>query len=177
MGPRRSLYSGRRRRTRVRGRQRFVMAGHSRPRDGVASLAYVPAISLRDAQCHPKRDHRVTRLRRGPVMTTTDGVPQRRGVGIVFDQGSDHAGRQEETEVQKLRRQRSDQTGRQESEMSALRRHRLQGPAAGAPLAHDPEKHVLDLIGDGNRFPAFRSPLRRAKEGRIRSYANKMLGT
>src|SRR3990172_5095046 len=25
-------------------------------------------------------------------------------------------------------------------------------------LAHDPEKHVLDLIGDGNRFPAFAKP-------------------
>jgi hypothetical protein len=35
------------------------MAGHSRPKDGVASLAYVPAISLRDALCPPKRDARV----------------------------------------------------------------------------------------------------------------------
>jgi hypothetical protein len=26
-----------------------VMAGHSRPKDGVASLAYVPAISFEDA--------------------------------------------------------------------------------------------------------------------------------
>ena len=34
------------------------MAGHSRPKDGVASLAYDPAISLRDALCLPKRDHR-----------------------------------------------------------------------------------------------------------------------
>ena len=37
---------------------KFVMAGHSRPKDGVASLAYDPAISLRDALCLPKRDHR-----------------------------------------------------------------------------------------------------------------------
>ena len=32
------------------GKMKFVMAGHSRPKDGVASLAYVPAISLRDAR-------------------------------------------------------------------------------------------------------------------------------
>ena len=33
------------------------MAGHSRPKDGVLSLAYVPAISLRLAMpCAPKRD-------------------------------------------------------------------------------------------------------------------------
>jgi hypothetical protein len=38
----------------------YVMAGHSRPKDGVASLAYVPAISFRKAQhCLPKRDARV----------------------------------------------------------------------------------------------------------------------
>ena len=30
-----------------------VMAGHSRPKDGVASLAYVPAIPAREAlPCH-----------------------------------------------------------------------------------------------------------------------------
>jgi len=46
------------------------MAGHSRPKDGVASLAYVPAISLSKAHCPPKRDHRVTALRAGPVMTS-----------------------------------------------------------------------------------------------------------
>ena len=34
------------------------MAGHSRPKDGVLSHAYVPAISLREALRHPKRDHR-----------------------------------------------------------------------------------------------------------------------
>jgi hypothetical protein len=34
------------------------MAGLSRPKDGVASLAYVPAISLREALCPPKRDAR-----------------------------------------------------------------------------------------------------------------------
>jgi hypothetical protein len=32
------------------------MAGHSRSKNGVASLAYVPAISLREALCSPKRD-------------------------------------------------------------------------------------------------------------------------
>jgi hypothetical protein len=36
-----------------------VIAGHSRPKDGVASLAYVPAISIRLARCVPKRDSRV----------------------------------------------------------------------------------------------------------------------
>jgi hypothetical protein len=30
---------------------------------------------------------------------------------------------------------------------------------------HDPEKHVLDLIGDGNRFPAVAKPAS-AGEGR-----------
>ena len=41
-----------------------VIAGRSRPKDGVASLAYAPAI-------HPLRmmEHRVTALRAGPVMT------------------------------------------------------------------------------------------------------------
>ena len=34
-----------------RHRANDVMAGHSRPKDGVASLAYVPAISLGKAQC------------------------------------------------------------------------------------------------------------------------------
>ncbi len=34
------------------------MAGHSRSQNGVASLAYVPAISLREARCLPQRDHR-----------------------------------------------------------------------------------------------------------------------
>jgi hypothetical protein len=32
------------------------MAGHSRPKDGVASLAYVPAISMRLAPCVAERD-------------------------------------------------------------------------------------------------------------------------
>jgi hypothetical protein len=36
----------------------IVMAGHSRSKNGVAWLAYVPAISLRVALRHPKRDHR-----------------------------------------------------------------------------------------------------------------------
>jgi hypothetical protein len=36
----------------------FVMAGLSRPKDGVAPLAYVPAIPLRNVPCLPKRDHR-----------------------------------------------------------------------------------------------------------------------
>ena len=35
-----------------------VTAGHSRLKDGVASLAYVPAIPLRRAACLPKRDAR-----------------------------------------------------------------------------------------------------------------------
>jgi hypothetical protein len=46
-----------------------VVAGHGRPKDGVASLAYVSAIPIRRAQCPSKRDHRVTALRAGPVMT------------------------------------------------------------------------------------------------------------
>jgi hypothetical protein len=38
----------------------IVMAGHSRPKDGVASLAYVPAIPIQLAQlCHASRDARV----------------------------------------------------------------------------------------------------------------------
>ena len=37
-----------------------VMAGHSRSKNGVASLAYVPAISIEVAlQCQVYRDHRV----------------------------------------------------------------------------------------------------------------------
>ena len=36
----------------------FVMAGHSRSKNGVASLAYVPAISIRLAPCLPKQDRR-----------------------------------------------------------------------------------------------------------------------
>ncbi len=37
----------------------FVIAGHSRPKDGVLSHAYVPAIPIRNAQpCTPKRDGR-----------------------------------------------------------------------------------------------------------------------
>jgi len=35
-----------------------VIAGHSRPKDGVLSHAYVPAIPLRRAQCLPKGDGR-----------------------------------------------------------------------------------------------------------------------
>ena len=36
-----------------------VMAGHSRPKDGVASLAYVPAIPIPVApQCKVNRDRR-----------------------------------------------------------------------------------------------------------------------
>jgi hypothetical protein len=34
------------------------MAGHSRPKDGVASLAYVPAIPIHRALCHHDRDRR-----------------------------------------------------------------------------------------------------------------------
>jgi len=35
------------------------MAGHSRPKDGVRSHAYVPAIPIHEARlCTPKRDHR-----------------------------------------------------------------------------------------------------------------------
>jgi hypothetical protein len=33
-------------------------------------------------------------------------------------------------------------------------------------MAHNPEKHVLDVIGDGNRFPAFAKP---ASAGEARS--------
>ena len=37
----------------------LVIAGHSRPKDGVASLAYVPAIPLRTARLgHRNRDGR-----------------------------------------------------------------------------------------------------------------------
>ena len=36
-----------------------VMAGHSRSKNGVASLAYVPAIPTRRAPCLPKRDARL----------------------------------------------------------------------------------------------------------------------
>ena len=35
------------------------MAGHSRSKDGVVSLAYVPAIPLSNAMCSPERDARV----------------------------------------------------------------------------------------------------------------------
>jgi len=35
-----------------------------------------------------------------------------------------------------------------------------------ARQAHDPKKHVLDLIGDGHRFPAFAKP---ASAGEARS--------
>src|SRR6266700_4282080 len=35
-----------------------VMAGHSRSKNGIAPLAYVPASSLRRAQCLPDRDAR-----------------------------------------------------------------------------------------------------------------------
>jgi hypothetical protein len=34
------------------------MAGHSRSKNGVASLAYVPVISLREARCLPERSPR-----------------------------------------------------------------------------------------------------------------------
>jgi len=37
----------------------YVMAGLSRPKDGVASLAYVPAISIHEAKLYPvNRDAR-----------------------------------------------------------------------------------------------------------------------
>jgi hypothetical protein len=36
----------------------FGMAGHSRSQNGVASLAYVPAISIPKAPCSTKRDSR-----------------------------------------------------------------------------------------------------------------------
>ncbi len=36
----------------------FVIAGHSHPKDGVLSHAYVPVIPLKRAQCVPKRDGR-----------------------------------------------------------------------------------------------------------------------
>jgi hypothetical protein len=39
-------------------REKAVIAGHSRPQDGVASLAYDPAISLRRALCIHNRDGR-----------------------------------------------------------------------------------------------------------------------
>ena len=48
----------------------FVMAGHRRPKDSVASLAYVPAIPTPAAlHCPVNRDHRDSALRAGPVMT------------------------------------------------------------------------------------------------------------
>jgi len=38
---------------------RFVMPGHSRPKDGVPSHAYVPGIPISKARpCVPKRDGR-----------------------------------------------------------------------------------------------------------------------
>ena len=42
----------------------FVMVGHSRPKDGVASLAYVPAIHVllatkKDVDARPKAGHDV----------------------------------------------------------------------------------------------------------------------
>jgi hypothetical protein len=40
--------------------------------------------------------------------------------------------------------------------------------------AHDPEKHVLDLIGDGNRFPAFAKPAS-AGEGRSDKIMRKII--
>jgi hypothetical protein len=47
-----------------------VIAGNSRSENGVASLAYVPAISLFRAMLYNHyRDHRDTPLRGGPVMT------------------------------------------------------------------------------------------------------------
>jgi len=39
------------------------MAGHGRPKDGVLSPAYVPAISFGKALFLHKRDHRDSRLR------------------------------------------------------------------------------------------------------------------
>jgi len=45
------------------------MRGHSRPKDGVASLAYDPRISLRFARCPPKRDGREVF---SPAMTTVE---------------------------------------------------------------------------------------------------------
>ena len=37
----------------------YVMAGHGRSKNGVASLAYLPAIPISEALCLPKRDARV----------------------------------------------------------------------------------------------------------------------
>ena len=52
-----------------------VMAGHSRPKDGVASLAYVPALSLRRALCSPSRDARVKPAHDGETAVQTNWKP------------------------------------------------------------------------------------------------------
>jgi hypothetical protein len=46
----------------------------------------------------------------------------------------------------------------------------LAATASCAKLAHAPEKPVLDLIGDGNRLPAFAKPAS-AGEGRSEKHA------
>src|SRR5262249_58922179 len=53
----------------------YVMAGHSRSKNGVASLAYVPVIPVILASfCQPKRDHRDTTPTRRPSDDDRDGV-------------------------------------------------------------------------------------------------------
>src|ERR1700704_2075471 len=51
------------------------MAGHSRSKNGVASLAYVPAIPLRRAPCLPYRDARDT-PRHGDHAKQRDSPPK-----------------------------------------------------------------------------------------------------
>ena len=51
------------------------MAGHSRPKDGVASLAYVRAISLTRDACFPKRDARVKPAHDGEIAVQTNWKP------------------------------------------------------------------------------------------------------
>ena len=52
------IASGKRRRAITSGGTDTVMAGLSRPKDGVASLAYVPAISIQRARRTHERDRR-----------------------------------------------------------------------------------------------------------------------
>jgi hypothetical protein len=54
------------------GNLSVVMRGHSRPKDGVASLAYDPRISLKRAPCPPKRDGRDN----GVPANNVGGVPR-----------------------------------------------------------------------------------------------------
>jgi hypothetical protein len=67
---------------------RSVIAGHSRSKNGVASLAYVPAVPTRRARCVPQRDarvkpaHDIAQMAGGcaqQITPTTMSSPRRRG--------------------------------------------------------------------------------------------------